>query len=226
MKLLIDDANIEKIKKLYDLYPIDGVTTNPSILAKSKRNPYEVLKEIREFIGDNELHAQVLSRTAKGMIEEAHKMAEILGKNTFIKVPSIPEGFKAMKALSKEGFKITATAIYTPMQAYLAAKSGADYAAPYVNRIDNLGANGIETTKMIQDIFCNNGFKTEILAASFKNSNQVQELCAYGVGASTVAPDVIEGLVKNACVTSAVEDFIRDFEGLCGDGKTMLNCEA
>ncbi len=226
MKLLIDDANIEKIKKLYDLYPIDGVTTNPSILAKSKRNPYEVLKEIREFIGDDELHAQVLSRTAEGMIEEAHKMAEILGKNTFIKVPSIPEGFKAMKALSKEGFKITATAIYTPMQAYLAAKSGADYAAPYVNRIDNLGANGIETTKMIQDIFCNNGFKTEILAASFKNSNQVQELCAYGVGASTVAPDVIEGLVKNACVTSAVEDFIRDFEGLCGDGKTMLNCEA
>ena len=226
MKLLIDDANIEKIKKLYDLYPIDGVTTNPSILAKSKRNPYEVLKEIREFIGDDELHAQVLSRTAEGMIEEAHKMTEILGKNTFIKVPSIPEGFKAMKALSKEGFKITATAIYTPMQAYLAAKSGADYAAPYVNRIDNLGANGIETTKMIQDIFCNNGFKTEILAASFKNSNQVQELCAYGVGASTVAPDVIEGLVKNACVTSAVEDFIRDFEGLCGDGKTMLNCEA
>jgi fructose-6-phosphate aldolase 2 len=223
MKLLIDDANIAKIKKLYDLYPIDGVTTNPSILAKSGRNPYEVLKEIREFIGDDELHAQVLSLKAEDMIEEAHKMAEILGKNTFIKVPSIPEGFKAMKALSKEGFKITATAIYTPMQAYLAAKSGADYAAPYVNRIDNLGANGIETTKTIQNIFENNGFKTQILAASFKNSNQVQELCAYGVGAATVAPDVIEGLVKNACVDSAVEAFISDFEGLCGAGKTMLN---
>ncbi len=223
MKLLIDDANIAKIKKLYDLYPIDGVTTNPSILAKSGRQPYDVLKEIREFIGDNELHAQVLSRKAEDMIEEAHKMAEILGKNTFIKVPSIPEGFKAMKALSKDGFKITATAIYTPMQAYLAAKSGADYAAPYVNRIDNLGANGIETTKTIQNIFENNGFKTQILAASFKNSNQVQELCAYGVGAATVAPDVIEGLVKNACVDSAVEAFISDFEGLCGAGKTMLN---
>lgn len=223
MKLLIDDANIAKIKKLYDLYPIDGVTTNPSILAKSGRQPYDVLKEIREFIGDDELHAQVLSRKAEDMIEEAHKMAEILGKNTFIKVPSIPEGFKAMKALSKDGFKITATAIYTPMQAYLAAKSGADYAAPYVNRIDNLGANGIETTKTIQNIFGNNGFKTQILAASFKNSNQVQELCAYGVGAATVAPDVIEGLVKNACVDSAVEAFISDFEGLCGAGKTMLN---
>ena len=223
MKLLIDDANIAKIKKLYDLYPIDGVTTNPSILAKSGRQPYDVLKEIRAFIGDDELHAQVLSRKAEDMIEEAHKMAEILGKNTFIKVPSIPEGFKAMKALSKDGFKITATAIYTPMQAYLAAKSGADYAAPYVNRIDNLGANGIETTKTIQNIFENNGFKTQILAASFKNSNQVQELCAYGVGAATVAPDVIEGLVKNACVDSAVEAFISDFEGLCGAGKTMLN---
>ncbi len=128
-----------------------------------------------------------------------------------------------MKGLSAEGFKITATAIYTPMQAYLAAKAGADYAAPYVNRIDNLGANGIESTKMIQNIFENNGFKTQILAASFKNSNQVQELCAYGVGAATVAPDVIENLIKNACVTTAVEDFIRDFEGLCGKGKTMLD---
>ena len=227
MKLLIDDANIEKIKKLYDLYPIDGVTTNPSILAKSKRNPYEVLKEIREFIGEEaELHAQVLSLTAEGMIAEAHKMVEILGKNTYIKVPTIPEGIKAMKALSAEGFNITATAIYTPMQAYLAAKAGADYAAPYVNRIDNLGANGIESTKMIQDIFVTNGFKTEILAASFKNSNQVQELCAYGVGAATVAPDVIENLLKNACVTGAVQDFVNDFEGLCGKGKTMLDCDA
>ena len=226
MKLLIDDANIEKIKNIYAYYPIDGVTTNPSILAKSGRNPYEVLKEIRAFIGDEaELHAQVISRTAEGMIAEAHKMAEILGKNTYIKIPTIPEGLKAMKALSKEGFKITATAIYTPMQAYLAAKAGADYAAPYVNRIDNLGANGIESTKMIQNIFENNGFKTEILAASFKNSNQVQELCAYGVGAATVAPDVIENLIKNACVTTAVADFITDFEKLCGKEKTMLDCD-
>ncbi len=225
MKLLIDDANLEKIKKIWDLYPIDGVTTNPSILAKSGRNPYEVLKEIRAFIGEEaELHAQVLSLKAEDMIVEARKMTEILGKNTFIKVPTIPEGLKAMKALKKEGFNITATAIYTPMQAYLAAKAGADYAAPYINRIDNLGANGIESAKMIQNIFENNGFETQILAASFKNSNQVQELCAYGVGAATVAPDVIEGLIKNACVDAAVADFVKDFEKLCGEGKTMLNC--
>lgn len=226
MKLLIDDANIAKIKDIYDLYPVDGVTTNPSILAKSGRNPYEVLKEIRAFIGqDAELHAQVISRTADEMVKEGRKMAEILGKNTYIKVPTIPEGLKAMRILSGEGYKITATAIYTPLQAYLAAKSGADYAAPYVNRIDNLGANGITSTKVIQDIFENNGFKTQILAASFKNSQQVQELCEYGVGAATVAPDVIENLIKNACVSSAVDAFISDFEGLCGEGKTMLNCD-
>ena len=226
MKLLIDDANIEKIKKIYEYYPIDGVTTNPSILAKSGRKPYDVLKEIRAFIGaEAELHAQVISATAEGMIEEAYKMTEILGKNTYVKIPTTPEGLKAMKALSAKGFNITATAIYTPMQAYLAAKAGAAYAAPYVNRIDNLGANGIESTKMIQDIYMNNDYKTEILAASFKNSNQVQELCAYGVGAATVAPDVIEGLIKNACVTSAVQDFTNDFEKLCGAGKTMLDCE-
>lgn len=226
MKLLIDDANVAKIKHIYEFYPVDGVTTNPSILAKSGRNPYEVLKEIREFIGDEaELHAQVISLNADGMVNEAEKMVEVLGKNTFIKIPTVPEGLKAMKILSARGFKITATAIYTPMQAYLAAKAGADYAAPYVNRIDNLGADGIASAKMIQDIYDNNGFKTQILAASFKNSNQVQELCAYGVGASTVAPDVIENLIKNACVTSAVQDFVTDFEKLCGAGKTMLDCE-
>ncbi len=226
MKLLIDDANIEKIKHILEYYPIDGVTTNPSILAKSGRSPYDVLREIREIIGeDKELHAQVISSTAEGMVEEGRKIVEILGKNTYVKVPTTPEGLKAMKILSSEGYLITATAIYTTMQAYLAAKAGADYAAPYVNRIDNLGANGIETTKAIQDIFDNNGFKTEILAASFKNSHQVKELCEYGVGASTVAPDVIEGLIKNACVTTAVEDFTKDFEALVGKGKTMLDCE-
>ena len=157
MKLLIDDANIEKIKRIYEYYAIDGVTTNPSILAAAGRNPYEVLKEIREFIGEEaELHVQVVSTMAEEMIEEGHKIVEILGKNTYIKIPTIPQGLKAMKALSSEGYKITATAIYTPMQAYLAAKAGADYAAPYVNRIDNLGTNGIDVARKIHDIFENN----------------------------------------------------------------------
>lgn len=225
MKLIIDDANLELIKSVYEFYPIDGVTTNPSILAKSGRRPYEVLKEIRAFIGDEaELHVQVVAKDAKGMVEDAHRITEVLGSSTYVKIPSVPEGFKAMKALKKEGIRLTATAIYTPMQAFLAAKSGADYAAPYINRIDNMGYNGIQTAKDIHDIFRDNGLACEVLAASFKNSQQVLEPCKYGIGASTVAPDVIEGLVKNQAITSAIDDFIKDFEGLVGKGKTMSNC--
>ena len=225
MKLLIDDAQIEKIRTVTEFYPCDGVTTNPSILAKAGKPPFEVLKEIRTLIGkEKELHVQVVSEKAEDMVTEAHKIADVLGKDTFIKVPTVPEGLKAMQILKKEGFRITATAIYTPMQAYLAAKAGADYVAPYVNRIDNLGADGIESTKTIQNILDNNGFETEILAASFKNSQQVQALCEYGIGAATAAPDVIEGFLKNASVDAAVKAFVSDFESLCGDGKTMLDC--
>ena len=203
MKFIIDDANVEAIKNLYEYFPVEGVTTNPSILAKSKRPPYEVLGEIREFIGkDADLHVQVVSKCAEDMVTEAEEMLKRLGENTYIKVPTTREGLKAMKLLSSKGVKITATAIYTPMQAFLAAKAGASYAAPYVNRIDNLGADGIETVKKIHDIFQNNGLKTEVLAASFKNSQQVLELCAYGIGAATIAPDVIEGLIKNDAVTA------------------------
>lgn len=221
MKLIIDDANIDLIKEIYEYYPVDGVTTNPSILAKNKKDPYETLKEIREFIQDDELHVQVVAKDADGMIEDAHRIVEVLGKNTYVKVPSVKEGFKAMKVLSQEGINITATAIYTPMQAFLAAKCGAKYAAPYINRIDNMGYNGIEVAKKIHDIFKNNHLETEVLAASFKNSQQVLELCEYGIGASTIAPDVIQGLVKNKAIDGAIDDFVNDFEGLVGKGKTM-----
>lgn len=225
MKFIIDDANVEAIKNLYEYFPVEGVTTNPSILAKSRRSPYEVLKEIREFIGkDADLHVQVVSKNAADMVTEAVEIQERLRENTFIKVPTTREGLKAMKLLSAKDVKITATAIYTPMQAFLAAKAGAAYAAPYVNRIDNLGADGIETVKKIHDIFQNNGLKTEVLAASFKNSQQVLDLCAYGIGAATIAPDVIEGLIRNDAVISAVDVFTKDFEGLCGEGKTMRDC--
>ena len=225
MKLIIDDAHIDQIKEIYEYYPVDGVTTNPTILARSGRKPYDVLKEIRAFIGkDADLHVQVTARTADGMVEDARRICKELGDNTYIKIPALPEGFKAMRMLHKEGVHLTATAIYTPMQAFLAAKAGASYAAPYINRIDNMGYNGIQVAKHIHDIFRNNGMKTDVLAASFKNSQQILELAEYGIGASTVSPDVILGLVKNEAITSAVEVFLQDFEKLVGPGKTMKDC--
>lgn len=225
MKLIIDDAKVDKIKEIWDLYPCDGVTTNPSILAKSGKKPYEILKEIRTIIGrESELHVQAVSKECDVIIAEAAKIREELGKNTFIKIAATPQGIKAIKKLSTESVNITATAIYTPMQAFLAAKAGAKYAAPYINRIDNFGYNGVQTAMDIQDIFENNGLSTEVLAASFKNSQQVLELCKYGIGSATISTDVIEGLIKNNAITSAIDVFTNDFESLCGHGKTMLDC--
>ena len=214
MKFCIDDANVDKIRHIYEYYPVDGVSTNPSILAKSGRDPYEVLKEIRSIIGeDGELFVQATSTTAEGMVEEARRIVEVLGKTTLVKIPCVPEGFKAMKQLKKEGIRFIGTAIYTAMQGFLAAKCGAEYVAPYVNRIDNMGFDGIQVSKDIHDA----------ITAS-KNSQQVLELTKYGVKAVTVAPDVIEGLVKNAAIDAAIDQFTRDFRGLVGEGKTMADC--
>ena len=225
MYLLIDDADLTAIRRIYDCYPVDGVTTNPTILSRCDGSPYAVLKEIRAFIGASaQLHVQAVSRKAEDIALEARHIVNELGENTFVKVPAVPEGFKAMKQLKKDGLRFTATAVYTPMQAFLAAKCGASYAAPYINRIDNMGYDGIGTAKEIHDIFKNNGLETQVLAASFKNSMQVLELCRHGIGAATVAPDVMEGLAKNQAVTAAVEDFIRDFEDLAGAGKDMGTC--
>lgn len=222
MKLLIDDAHIDLIKEIYEYYPVDGVTTNPSILTKCGEEPFKVLREIRQLIGDKaQLHVQAVADTAEGMAEDARRITRELGVETYVKIPAIKEGFKAMKILAEEGIRVTATAVYTPMQGFLAGKCGAAYVAPYINRIDNMGYNGIGVAKQIHDILKNNHMETEVVAASFKNTQQVLELCMYGVGAATVAPDVIRGFVKNREIMGAVDDFVKDFEELTGKGKTM-----
>jgi len=224
MKLLIDDADLEAIGRLWQTYPVAGVTTNPSILKKYGRPPFEILRDIRAAIGKKaELHVQAVSREADGVLAEGRRIVKELGQGTFVKVPAVPEGFKAMKLLAAEGIHVTATAVYTPMQAYLAGMCGAAYAAPYVNRIDNMGYNGVQVAREIHDIFGKNGIPCQVLAASFKNSQQVLELCRYGVGAATIAPDVLEGLTQNPAVTAAVEAFVQDFESLTAPGATMEN---
>ena len=225
MKLCIDDANVEQIRRILEYYPVDGVSTNPSILAKTGRPPYEVLREIRSLIGpEGELFVQVLSPKAEGMVKEAKKITAELGRTTLIKIPCVPEGFKAMKLLKKEGIRFIGTAVYTAMQGILAAKCGAEYVAPYVNRIDNMGYDGVQVARDIHDAITANGLDSGLLAASFKNSQQVLELVRYGVKAVTVSPDVFDGFVKNAAIDAAVRQFAEDFEGLAGEGKTMADC--
>lgn len=224
MKLIVDDADINAIKTMYEYYPIDGVTTNPTILSRTGRDPFEVLKEIRAFIGQEaELHVQVIASDAEGMVRDADRIIAELGENTFIKVPVVKEGLKAIKLLAAQGRNVTATCIFTRMQGWLAGKAGAKYAAPYVNRIDNLGGDGLQVAKDIHDIYSYNDIPCDVLAASFKNSNQVQELALYGVGAATVPPSVIEGLIVNETVAASLSGFERDFAALVGKGKTMAD---
>ena len=224
MKLLIDDANVNEIRRLIDLYPIDGVTTNPSILARTGRDTVGVLKEIREVIGKERLlFVQAIPPDAQGMVRDARAIVRLLGENTVVKLPAVPEGFKAIRALRAEGIPTCGTVVYTPMQACLAARAGADYVAPYVNRIDNMGYDGVGVARQIQDILSIYGMKARVLAASFKNSRQVLELCACGIDCVTCAPAVIDGLVKNPAVDGAIEDFARDFARVAGEGRSMAD---
>jgi fructose-6-phosphate aldolase 2 len=224
MKLLLDTADLAAIERLYGYYAIDGVTTNPSILARSGCQPFQRLKAIRSFIGaDADLHVQVVARDAAGMVADAHRIIQELGAATYVKIPCLPEGFKAMQQLQKEHIPITGTAVYAPMQAFLAAKAGASFIAPYVNRIDNFGYDGIAVTEQIHDILTVNHLPAQVLAASFKNSQQVLALCQYGIGAATAAPAVIDSFVKNPAISAAVDDFIKDFESLAGTGQTMAD---
>lgn len=226
MKLLIDGVNLEEIKYLYKYFPLAGVTSNPSLLFKENQNPYKILKEVREFIGNKaDLHVQVISLKANEMVAEASVILSELGDNTYIKVPVTKEGLKAIAILAKSGVNVTGTTVYNQMQAYLAAKAGAKYVAPYVNRIDNMGYNGCQVVRDIQKIFDIHSLDTKILGASFKNSNQVLDLCLSGIGAVTAAPEIIKGLIVTDLIDGAVLDFKADFEKLCGKDKTMANCK-
>lgn len=224
MKLLIDDINIERIKKLWLDLPCDGVTTNPTILSKYSGDLKQHFCTIRNIIGEkSEFHVQVISTEAENMVEEARHIAKQIVGNVYVKIPVTREGIIAIKILKQEGIQVTGTGVYTMNQAFFAAKAGADYIAPYVNRIDNLGQDGIDTVLHMQDIIDTHQFSTKILAASFKNAKQVLDLIAGGIEAVTVAPDVLNKMVENALADDAVTHFVSDFSRTYGTDKTMLN---
>lgn len=215
MLVLIDDARIEEIEDLYDKYPYDGVTTNPSILKAAGNNPIEQLKQIRRILPPtSQLHVQVVSEETERMVQEAQFLMDHIGENIYIKVPVTEPGLRAIPKLVAQGIKVTATAIYTAMQAFMAAKAGASYTAPYVNRLDNMGADGVRVAKAIHDIFRIQGLPAEVLAASFKNSQQILELCQHGIGSVTAAPDVLRALTYHDATFMAEENFTQDFYSL------------
>ncbi|NFG24515.1 fructose-6-phosphate aldolase [Clostridium botulinum] len=213
MIYILDTANLQEIKRAYEFYPMEGVTTNPSIISKEKEDFIKILKNIREIIGnDSMLHAQVLSLKAEDMIEEAKYIAEQVGGNIYIKIPVTPEGIKAIKILSKEGYKITATAIFTAQQALIASKAGAKFVAPYVNRIDNISGNGVEVVGEIIKLLEFNNLNTKVLAASFKNVQQVNDVALRGCQSVTVGSDIMDKLIEHPLTELSVKQFINDWK--------------
>jgi TalC/MipB family fructose-6-phosphate aldolase len=219
VELLLDTANLETIRKYKEIYNLTGVTTNPTILAREKADFFPLLQEIREVIGDGQLHVQVTASTCEEMIREAEAVTQKLGKETYIKVPTNEEGLKTMKLLKEKGFHVTATAIYMPQQAMLAATAGADYVAPYFNRMNNMNVSGGQAISEIAELFRCFHCPVKILAASFHNTFQIMEALMAGADAVTASADMFTTMVENPAIDGAISDFRKDWISTYGDRK-------
>ena len=216
MLYLADTANIEELKKLFYYFPLEGVTTNPSIIAAENKTLSEILPELVDLVGDKMLHVQMISNKAEDMLREAkaYKNKYNLGDNYFAKIPVTEEGYKAMRMIKDSGINVTATAIFTQQQALVAARAGADWVAPYVNRLDNISSHGIEVVGYIVDSIAHYGLNTKVLAASFKTVDQIHRVSLVGSHAATVSYEILERLRSHPMTDTSVETFEMDAEGL------------
>ena len=223
MKLLLDTANLDDIRYFNTYYPIEGVTTNPTILAREGGDVIALLKSIREIIGDKkELHLQVTETEYDRIIAEAKALYAMLGPNTFIKIPATDVGLKATYTLSKMGIRITVTAVLSATQAMLAANSGASYVAPYISRLENICDDGVGCAADIVKIFAAGGAKTKVLAASFKTAKEVLDVAVIGCHAATVGSDIMKKLLSHTTTATSIADFERDWKRAFGDN-TLLS---
>ena len=219
MEFIVDTVNLEEIKDAVEHMPIVGVTSNPSIVKQTNpENFFEHMRKIREIIGmERSLHVQVISKNSDEMVVEAHRILKEIDDQVYIKVPVSYEGIKAIKALKAEGVKVTATAVYDLMQAYMALAAEADYIAPYVNRIGNLGADPMDLISNLSDRIAVDGYNTKIVAASFKGVQQVRDSFNYGAHAITAPVAVLKQIFANPNIEKAVDDFNKDWYAMYGE---------
>jgi len=207
MELIIDSSNIEQIKELNDLLTITGVTTNPTILTKSGREAMDVVKDLCEVLSEDQLlFIQTVQTSFEGIMEEAKMISSIRNKNMYVKIPVTHEGLRAIKECKKLGIHTLATAIYTADQAFLAAMNGAEYLAPYTNRMCNYGY-GVQDVKDLIEMLRVNHMPAKVIAASFKNTYQVHELIKAGIQAVTVPCDVLYQMIDHPGTKIAVGEF-------------------
>ena len=212
MKFFIDTANIEEIKKASELGMVDGVTTNPSLVAKEGREFKELIKEICDLV-EGPVSAEVVSVDAEGMVREAKELAEI-ADNIVIKVPLIEEGLKATKILAGEGIKTNVTLCFSPVQALMAAKAGAAYISPFVGRLDDISHIGMELVEQILAIYNVYGFETEVIVASIRNPVHVLDSALMGADIATIPFKVIQQLIKHPLTDIGLKNFLADWKKL------------
>jgi len=212
MKIFVDTANIAEIREAQEMGVLDGVTTNPSLLAKEGRDPREAIREICSIV-DGPVNAEVISTDAEGMIEEAHELAAI-DEKVVVKIPMLPEGLKAVRRLSGEGIDINVTLIFSPSQALLAAKAGAKYVSPFVGRLDDKSEDGMELVAKIVKIFRNYDFSTQIIAASIRHPMHVVQAALLGADIATMPFLVLKKLFEHPLTDVGLQQFLADWEKL------------
>ena len=211
MKFFVDSADLDAISELNDIGLVDGVTTNPSIIAKSGRDFKEVIAEICK-ITEGHVSAEVVAMKADEMVQEGRTLRKI-ASNVCVKLPLTMDGLKACSVLSREGTPTNVTLCFSPNQALLAAKCGATYISPFIGRLDDLSLDGMELIEDIRTIYDNYGFETEILAASIRNVNHVKDCALVGADVITAPPNVVKSLSNHVLTDKGLAAFLKDWEG-------------
>ena len=218
MKIFLDTADIGLIKKYNDMGLVDGITTNPSLLAKAGGNPADAMAEISDVIkGDVSL--EVVATDSDAMVEEGRRLRRY-GDNVVVKVPMTPDGLAACRRLSSEGIPVNVTLVFSTNQAILAAKAGARYVSPFIGRIDDTGHDGMQLIEDLVGIFQNYGFETQILVASVRHPVHVREAAMLGADVVTLPPDVLEKMLHHPLTKIGLDNFLADWAKLTGQGSS------
>ncbi|TRZ79276.1 MAG: fructose-6-phosphate aldolase [Nitrosopumilales archaeon] len=219
MKIFLDTANISAIKLYNDMGLVDGITTNPSLMAKEGGDPQKVMEEIVRIIkGDVSL--EVLSMETNGMLEEGRRLRKY-GNNVVVKCPLTPDGLKACKILTSEGIPVNVTLCFSVNQAILAAKAGAKYVSPFIGRLDDNGQDGMNLIKEMHQVFQNYKFSTQILVASIRHPMHVVEAAKIGADVVTLPPDVLGKMLKHPLTDVGLKNFLSDWEKLKKDNPNI-----
>ncbi|MBW2029449.1 MAG: fructose-6-phosphate aldolase [Deltaproteobacteria bacterium] len=210
MKFFIDTANVDEIKKSNELGLLDGVTTNPTLISKEKREFKELIQEICSIV-QGPVNAEVVSTEVEGMVKEAKDLAKI-ADNIVVKIPLIKEGLKAVRILSSDDIRTNVTLCFSPVQALMAAKAGASYISPFVGRLDDISHKGMDLVEQILLIYDNYGFETEVIVASIRNPLHVLDAALMGADIATIPYKVMEQLIRHPLTDIGLEKFLADWE--------------